>query len=46
MVHFHVKMTAATLERKKKKTLEREKGATWKFSQIKYYLLDNTSGIE
>ena len=43
-------MTIATLERKKekkkKKTLEREKAATWKFSQIKYYLLDNTSGIE
>ena len=42
-------MTTATLERKKKekkKTLEREKAATWKFSQIKYYLLDNTSGIE
>ena len=26
MVHFHLKMTTATLERKKKKTLEREKG--------------------
>lgn len=45
MVHFNLKMTTATFE-KKKKTLEREKGATWKFSQIEYYLLDNTSGIE